>query len=272
MISEQEGISVVREPSRVSPLRRSDPIVRNRRETAKKRVLVIIPTYNERENVDRLIPQILEQTPELEILVVDDNSPDGTAVSVERFAKNTERVHLIQRPHKLGLGTAYIAGFRYALEQGYDFVFEMDADFSHDPREIPRFITAAKEADLVIGSRYIARGSSQNWPLRRRLLSQLGNLYTHILTGMSVKDATSGYRCLARSLLERLDLNRIASNGYAFQIEVAFRVWKLGLRIREIPIVFADRVAGQSKLDRHIIWEALWGLWRLRLLSLLGRL
>jgi dolichol-phosphate mannosyltransferase len=272
MISEEGVIPVVHESSSILPLRRRDPVVPKRRETAQKRVLVIIPTYNERENINRLIPQVLEQTAELEILVVDDNSPDGTAASVEETAKETGRVHLIKRPRKLGLGTAYIAGFRFALERGYDLVFEMDADFSHDPREVSNFIEAAKEADLVIGSRYIAQGNTQDWPLRRRLLSQLGNLYAHIVTGMSVKDATSGYRCFRRELLEQLDFDRIASDGYAFQIEVAFRVWKLGLYICEIPIVFADRVAGQSKLDRHIIWEAFWGLWRLRLLSLRGRL
>lgn len=239
---------------------------------AKKRVLVIIPTYDERENINQLIPQVLEQAPEAEILVVDDNSPDGTAALVETLAETTPRVHLLKRERKLGLGTAYLAGFRFALERGYDLAFEMDADFSHDPHEIPKFIEAAEEADLIIGSRYITEGDTLNWPLRRRLLSQLGNLYAHLVTGMSVKDATSGYRCFRRVLLEQLDFDRIASNGYAFQVEIAFRVWKLGLRIREIPIVFADRVAGQSKLDRHIIWEALWGIWRLRLLSLVGRL
>lgn len=243
-----------------------------KRTSGNRRVLVVIPTYNECDSIIRLIPLVLEQAPELEILVVDDNSPDGTAALVERFAETAPRVHLHKRERKLGLGTAYVAGFRFALERDYDLVLEMDADFSHDPREIPRFIEAAVEADLVIGSRYISEGNTRNWPLRRRLLSQLGNLYAHIVTGMSVRDATSGYRCYRRSLLQRLNLDRISSNGYAFQIEVAFRVWKLGLRIREIPILFVDRVAGQSKLDRRIVWEALWGLWRLRLLSLAHRL
>ncbi len=237
-----------------------------------ERVLVIIPTYNERENIIQLIPLVLEQAAELEVLVIDDNSPDGTSALVEQFAEATSRVHLYERDRKLGLGTAYVAGFHFALEQGYDLALEMDADFSHDPREIPHFIEAAAEADLVIGSRYVTQGDTRNWPLRRRLLSQLGNFYAHIVTGMSVRDATSGYRCFRRSLLQRLDLDRISSNGYAFQIEVAFRVWKLGMRIREIPILFVDRVAGVSKLDRRIIWEALWGLWRLRLLSLAHRL
>jgi len=239
---------------------------------ANGRVLVIIPTYQERANIRRLIPHVLEQAAQVDILVVDDNSPDGTAALVERLAEATPRVHLLKRQRKLGLGTAYLAGFRFALERGYDLALEMDADFSHDPHEIPRFIEAAAEADLIIGSRYIRRGRTQNWPLRRRLLSQCGNLYAHLITGMSVRDATSGYRCLRRALLERLDLDRIASNGYAFQIEIAFRVWKLGMRIREIPIVFVDREAGQSKLDRRIVCEALWGLWRLRLLALMGRL
>lgn len=240
--------------------------------SANRRVLVVIPTYNECDSIIRLIPLVLEQAPELEILVVDDNSPDGTGALVERFAETAPRVHLHKRGRKLGLGTAYVAGFRFALERDYDLVLEMDADFSHDPREIPRFLEAAAEADLVIGSRYITQGNTQNWPVRRRLLSRLGNLYAYIVTGMSVRDATSGYRCYRRSLLQRLNLDRISSNGYAFQIEVAFRVWKLGLRIREIPILFVDRVAGQSKLDRRIVWEALWGLWRLRLLSLAHRL
>lgn len=240
--------------------------------SANRRVLVVIPTYNECDNITRMIPLVLEQAAELEILVVDDNSPDGTAALVERLAATAPRVHLHKRDRKLGLGTAYVAGFRFALERDYDLVLEMDADFSHDPREIPHFIEAATEADLVIGSRYITQGDTRNWPLRRRLLSQLGNLYAHMVTGMCVRDATSGYRCYRRTLLQRLNLDRISSNGYAFQIEVAFRVWKLDLRIREIPILFVDRVAGQSKLDRRIVWEALWGLWRLRLLSLAHRL
>ncbi len=248
------------------------PIVGKALMMANRRVIVIIPTYNERENITQLIPLVLEQASELEVLVVDDNSPDGTATVVEEFTETTPRVHLYRRERKLGLGTAYVAGFRFALKWGYDLALEMDADFSHDPREIPHFIEAATEADLVIGSRYTAEGDTQNWPLRRRLLSQTGNLYTHIVTGIPVRDATSGYRCFRCALLGRLDLGRISSNGYGFQIEVAYRVWKLGFRIREIPILFVDRVAGQSKLDRRIVWEALWGLWRLRLLSLAHRL
>jgi len=240
--------------------------------TASGRVLVIIPTYNECENIIRLIPLVLEQAPELEVLVVDDNSPDGTATVVEKLAEIMPRVHLHRRARKLGLGTAYVAGFHFALERDYDLVLEMDADFSHDPREITRFLDAAAGADLVIGSRYITHGDTRNWPFPRRLLSQLGNFYARIVTGMFVRDATSGYRCFRRALLQRLDLDRISSNGYAFQIEVAFRVWTLGLRIREIPILFVDRAAGESKLDRRIIWEALWGLWRLRLLSVAHRL
>lgn len=243
-----------------------------KRTSANRRVLVVIPTCNECDNIIRLIPLVLAQAPELDVLVIDDNSPDGTATLVEKFAETNPRVHLHRRDRKLGLGTAYVVGFRFALERAYDLVLEMDADFSHDPREIPRFLEAAAEADLVIGSRYITQGNTQNWPVRRRLLSRLGNLYAHIVTGLSVRDATSGYRCYRRTLLERLNLDRISSNGYAFQIEVAFRVWKLDLRIREIPILFVDRLAGQSKLDHRIVWEALWGLWRLRLLSLAHRL
>lgn len=247
-------------------------IGREKTTSTSRRILVIIPTYNEYDSIVRLIPLVLEQASDLEVLVVDDNSPDGTVTLVERFVETNPRVHLHKRDRKLGLGTAYVVGFRFALERGYDLILEMDADFSHDPRDIPRFLEAAAEADLVIGSRYIAQGDTQNWPVRRRLLSRLGNLYAHIVTGLSVRDATSGYRCYRRTLLQRLNLDRISSNGYAFQIEVAFRIWKLGLRICEIPILFVDRTAGRSKLDRRIVWEALWGLWRLRLLSLAHRL
>lgn len=237
-----------------------------------ERVLVIIPTYNEAENIQGLIPRVLEQDSAVEILVIDDNSPDGTALAVERMMTETPRLKLMKRPAKLGLGTAYVSGFRYALEAGYDLIFEMDADFSHDPKEIPRFLEAIDGHDLVIGSRYVRGVNVVNWPMSRLLLSWLANLYTRIVTGLPVRDATSGYKCFKRQVLEAVDMDQIHSDGYAFQIEMDFKVWRKGFRVLEIPIVFVDRNAGVSKMHSGIIREAAWMVWKLRLLSLMGRL
>ena len=235
-------------------------------------MIVVIPTYNEKGNIKRLIPQILGRHPHIEILVVDDNSPDGTGQVVQEFARTTSRVHLVQRDGKLGLGTAYIAGFRFAIEHKYAFIIEMDADFSHAPAEIPTFLHTIQSCDMVIGSRYMPGGATSHWPRHRRWLSRAANLYTRLLTGMPLTDATGGYRCFRREVLERIKLHRIGSNGYVFQIEMAFRAWKQGFRIVEIPIVFANRTEGQSKLDGHIVWEALWTLCKLRVLAMTGRL
>jgi dolichol-phosphate mannosyltransferase len=231
-----------------------------------------MPTYNERENIGRLLPEVMGQHSHIDILVVDDNSPDGTGQVVAEAARATSRIHLLQRAGKLGLGTAYISGFQFALDHGYDLVLEMDADFSHAPGEIPRFLRAMRDGDLVIGSRYVAGGGSLGWPWHRQWLSRSANLYARLLTGLPLKDATSGYRCFRRRVLEEIGWERVASNGFVFQVEVAFRAWKLGFRLVEIPIVFANRTRGSSKLDAHIMWEGLWRLGQLRMLSRAGRL
>jgi dolichol-phosphate mannosyltransferase len=230
-----------------------------------ERALVIVPTYNERENVARLIETVLSQDPRLEVLVVDDGSPDGTAAIVRGIIALNPRVHILERPRKMGLGTAYLAGFRWALENGYDLVFEMDADFSHDPAHLPEFLRAAQGADLVLGSRYReGKVTVVNWPIARLLLSYFANVYARAVTGLPVWDATGGFKCFRRQVLEAIDLSKVRSNGYAFQIEMSFRAWKRGFRIVEIPIVFVDRTEGQSKMSRAIMREAIWMVWRLR--------
>jgi len=238
-----------------------------------ERALVIVPTYNECENIARLIERVLSQDRRLEILVVDDGSPDGTAAIVQGIMEREPRVHVLCRPKKMGLGTAYIAGFRWALEQRYDFVFEMDADFSHDPNHLPEFLTAINDADLVLGSRYRdGRVSVVNWPISRLLLSYFANVYARFATGLNVWDATGGFKCFRRKVLEAIDLNAVRSNGYAFQIEMSFRASKRGFRIVEIPIVFVDRTEGTSKMSKAIVREAVWMVWRLRWWAVRGKL
>lgn len=236
-----------------------------------ERALVIVPTYNERENITRLIGSILEQDPRLEILVVDDGSPDGTGELVEALIQHEARVHILKRPRKMGLGTAYIAGFRWALQESYDFVFEMDADFSHDPAHLSQFLSAIEEADLVLGSRYRnGKVTVVNWPIKRLLLSYFANVYARVVTGLPVWDATGGFKCFRRKVLEAIDLSHVRSNGYAFQIEMSFRAWRKHFKIVEIPIVFVDRTEGQSKMSRAIVREAIWMVWRLRFWALKG--
>lgn len=237
-----------------------------------QRVLVVIPTYNESENIPRLLPAVLGQDPSVEVLVVDDNSPDGTARLVREMMKTEQRIHLLERPGKMGLGTAYVAGFRFAIERRYDCVMEMDADFSHDPRDIPRFLEKVKECDLVLGSRYTNGVRVLNWPMQRLLLSYSANVYTRIMTGLPLHDATGGFKCFRRPVLEAIDLDRIKSNGYAFQIEMSYKVWKKGFRLAEMPIVFHDRRSGVSKMSRRIVYEAVFMLLTLRLRSIVGRL
>ena len=239
-----------------------------------RRALVIIPTYNEADSIPELVPCVLAASGDVEmhVLVVDDASPDGTAALVTEMGRRDPRVHLLSRPAKLGLGTAYVAGFRYALEQGYDFIFEMDADFSHDPSAIPSFLDRIRDHDLVLGSRYVSGVTVVNWPLKRLILSYGANAYTRVVTGMPFRDATGGYKCFRREALAALDLGRIRSDGYSFQIEVSFLLWRRGFRIVEIPIVFADRRVGVSKMSRRIVWEAVWMVWRLRIQALLGRI
>jgi dolichol-phosphate mannosyltransferase len=234
--------------------------------------LVIVPTFNEAENIPQLVPRILEQDPGLEVLIVDDNSTDGTGEVVERMRRTEPRLHCLHRPAKMGLGTAYVDGFRYALKRDYEIVFEMDADFSHDPDSIPAFLEAIQDADLVIGSRYLNGVTVVNWPLTRLILSYGANLYTRIVTWMPVKDATGGFKCFRRETLEALDLDDVHSDGYGFQIEINYKVWRKGFRVREIPILFVDRRVGISKMNRCIIWEAMWLVWWLRIRDLVGRL
>jgi len=237
------------------------------------RALVIVPTYNERFNIARLIPAILAQDPSLEVLVVDDASPDGTGDVVDGIAANNNRVNIIHRSGKLGLGTAYIAGFRWALERRYDLVFEMDADFSHNPERLPEFLATIREADVVLGSRYQnGHVNVVNWPISRLFLSYAANIYARAVTGLPIFDTTGGFKCFRRNVLESIDLNSVKSNGYAFQIEMSYRAWKRGFRLVEIPIIFVDRTEGESKMSKKIVREAIWMVWRLRWWSLTGRI
>jgi len=240
-------------------------------EPARERALVIVPTYNERENIRRLVDAVLRQDGRLEVLVVDDGSPDGTGQIVAELEAADSRVHLLEREKKMGLGTAYIAGFRWALERDYQYVLEMDADFSHDPAHLPQFLSAIQDADLVLGSRYQqGRVTVVNWPIARLLLSYSANLYARAVTGLPVWDATGGFKCFRRAVLESIDFSHVRSNGYAFQIEMSFRAWKRDFRIAEIPIVFVDRTEGTSKMSKSIVREAIWMVWRLRWWAIRG--
>jgi dolichol-phosphate mannosyltransferase len=236
-----------------------------------ERMLVVMPTYNERPNIPLIVPAVLAQDPCIEVLVVDDNSPDGTGEVADQLAAANQRVHVLHRGGKQGLGKAYIAGFRWALERGYDLVFEMDADFSHDPRFLPSLIEAISDADLVIGSRYKTGVNVINWPISRLLLSLGANQYARWVTGLPLTDSTGGFKCFRRRVLEAISLERVRSNGYAFQIEMSFLAWKKGFRLKEIPIVFTDRVEGQSKMNKKIVREAVWMVWWLRLRVLARR-
>jgi|SRR5690554_3942893 len=236
------------------------------------KALVITPTYNEAENIRRLVDEVLSRDTSLELLIIDDNSPDGTAAIVEEIREKEPRLHIIKRPGKLGLGSAYITGFKYALKNDYDYIFEMDGDLSHDPNILPVMLKEIEDNDLVIGSRYIPGGSVLNWPIRRLLLSYLASQYVRFITGMKIKDPTSGFKCYRKEVLQDLDLNRIMSDGYAFQVEVKYRIWRKEYRIKETPIIFYDRVSGQSKMSRKIVYEAIWMIWRLRFLALIGKL
>jgi len=238
-----------------------------------ERALVIVPTYNERVNIATLIARILEQDPRLEVLIVDDGSPDGTGELADEIAGREPRVHVMHRGRKLGLGTAYCAGFKWALERDYAFVFEMDADFSHDPSHLPMFLKAIENADLVLGSRYNAgKVTVVNWPIRRLMLSYAANLYARWVTGLPLDDSTGGFKCFRRSVLQAIDLDSVRSNGYGFQIEVSYLAWRKHFRIVEIPIVFHDRTEGQSKMSRKIVFEAIWMVWRLRWKTIFGKI
>jgi dolichol-phosphate mannosyltransferase len=237
-----------------------------------ERGLVIIPTYNEKHNIARLIDQVLARDDRLDVLVVDDGSPDATGALVDSIKETNPRVDVIHRPRKLGLGTAYIAGFKWALARHYAFVFEMDADFSHDPAHLPQFLEALEGADLVLGSRYRnGRVTVVNWPVGRLLLSYAANVYARVVTGLQLFDSTGGFKCFRRQVLEAVELDAVRSSGYAFQIEMNFRAWKKGFRIVEIPIVFVDRTEGESKMSKKIVREAVWMVWRLRWWSIRGK-
>lgn len=227
--------------------------------------LVVIPTYNECENIPLLLPRVLEQ-PQLSVLVVDDGSPDGTGDLVAAEVEHNPRVHLLRRAGKQGLGTAYVAGFRYALARGAEYIFEMDADFSHDPRYLPDLLHAAEASyDLVIGSRYVPGGGTTDWGVGRQMISRGGNAYARLILGLPLADMTGGYRCYRRRALEAITLDRIRSNGYSFQIEMAYRVHQAGLRVGEVPIIFPDRRVGASKMSKNIVFEALINVVKLRL-------
>ena len=234
--------------------------------------LVVIPTYNECENLPQIVPAILAQDPRVEILVVDDGSPDGTGTIADAFAAQDPRVHVLHRANKEGLGRAYLAGFAWALQRNYAYVFEMDADFSHDPKNLTRFIEAATDADLIVGSRYASGVNVINWPMSRLLLSWFANKYARWITGLPLTDATGGFKCFRSEVLAAMPFDKVRSNGYAFQIEMSFRAWKKGFRIKELPIIFTDRMEGRSKMNGRIVREAIWMVWWLRLQALLGRL
>jgi dolichol-phosphate mannosyltransferase len=238
-----------------------------------ERALVVIPTYNEAPNLGNIVPQVLAQDPRLEVLVVDDGSPDGTGQIADRLTQENPRVHALHREGKLGLGTAYIAGFRWALERGYEYVFEMDADFSHDPAHLPAFLKAVANADLVLGSRYLGgKVTVVNWPMGRLMLSYWANVYARWVTGLRIWDLTGGFKCFRSRVLQAIDLSRVRSNGYAFQIEMSVRAWRKGFKLAEVPIVFVDRTEGQSKMNRKIVREAIWMVPRLRLQTWFGRI
>ena len=237
--------------------------------------LVVIPTYNEAENIGQVIKQILDLPERFHLLVVDDGSPDGTADLVQRLkGSHPERIHLLRRSGKQGLGTAYIVGFRYALARPYQRVCEMDADLSHNPKDLPRLVEPidSDEADVVIGSRYIGGVRIMNWPLSRLILSYTAGIYTRTITRLKVHDVTAGFKCFRRDVLEAIDLERVNSNGYSFQIEMNYKAWKKGYRLTEVPIVFTERTEGRSKMSKAIVREAMWKVWELRIRSLLGLL
>jgi dolichol-phosphate mannosyltransferase len=225
---------------------------------------VIVPTYNEKENLPKLIEAIHGVVPEVDILVVDDNSPDGTGALADEIAAKDARVHVLHRSGKLGLGTAYIEGFRYGLQRDYEIFQQMDCDFSHNPEDLPRFLEAIKDADLVLGSRYVKGGGTQNWPLYRKFISKGGSFYARNILGVKVRDLTGGFKCFRRKVLEEIELDRIRAEGYSFQIEMTWRSIQKGFRVKEIPIMFMDRAEGISKMNRKIFWEALGVCWKLR--------
>ena len=237
-----------------------------------ERTLIIIPTYNEIDNIENMVKKLFELYPALSLLIIDDASPDGTALKVKELQEKYKQLFLIERSGKLGLGTAYQRGFKWALEREYEFIFEMDCDFSHDPHQVKNLLEAARKNDLVIGSRYIDGIRIINWPINRLLLSYLANLYIRLVTGIPILDSTGGFKCFTRKALARLNLDDIISEGYIFQLELNYKIWLLGLKIKEVPIIFHERRLGESKMGGGVIWEALFAVLRLRLKQLAGTL
>jgi dolichol-phosphate mannosyltransferase len=237
-----------------------------------KKALIIFPTYNEKENIEKIAAAVLEKADNIEVLIVDDNSPDGTGDIADRMVEGNSRIHVEHRAGKAGLGTAYIHGFKWAIEHKYDYIFEMDADFSHSPDYIIDFLETIANHDLVLGSRYISGVNVVNWPMSRLLLSYFANVYSRLVTGLPVRDATGGFKCFRREVLEAIDLDAVKSNGYTFQIEMSMRAWVRKFRIKEIPIVFTDRQHGASKMSKKIVREAIWMVWWLRWAVIRGKL
>jgi len=234
------------------------------------KILIVSPTYNERKNIQSLVEQVLSLNPDYHLLVIDDNSPDGTARKIEELQKLFPNLHLENRPGKAGLGTAYLFGFQWALDNDFDVIVQIDADLSHNPKDIPRLVSNLKENDLVIGSRYVEGVSVVNWPIRRLILSYGANMYSRLITGMPIKDSTAGFKAWSSSLMKKIDLSKVRSQGYSFQIEMHFRAWRVGANIKEEPIIFVDRTIGESKMSKKIMYEAIWMVWRLRIWKTFG--
>ena len=234
------------------------------------KTLIISPTYNEVKNIQSLVEQIFKLDPSYHFLIIDDNSPDGTADKVKELKSVFDNLFLEERPGKAGLGTAYLFGFNWALKNGYDAVVQIDADLSHDPNDVPKLISELKDHDLIIGSRYVEGVSVVNWPIRRLILSYGANIYSRFITGMPINDGTGGFKAWSSSILQKIELNKVRSQGYSFQIEMNFRAWRLGARIKEQPIIFVDRTIGESKMSKTIMYEAIWMVWRLRIWKIFG--
>ena len=234
------------------------------------KTLIISPTYNERKNIQSLVEQVFSLNSDYHLLIIDDNSPDGTAIKIEELQKFFPNLHLEKRPGKAGLGTAYLFGFQWALDNDFDAIVQIDADLSHNPEDIPKLVSYLKENDLVIGSRYVEGVSVVNWPIRRLILSYGANMYSRLITGMPINDGTGGFKAWNSTLMEKIDLSNVRSQGYSFQIEMNFRAWRLGATIKEEPIIFVDRTIGESKMSSTIMYEAIWMVWRLRLWKIFG--
>jgi len=234
---------------------------------------ILLPTFNESSTIEKMLDAIRNNLPDgisIEILIIDDNSPDGTALKVKELQSTYPNLHLEERPGKAGLGTAYLFGFKWALENNYDHIVQMDADLSHDPNDVPRLVSRLKDHDLVIGSRYVNGVSVVNWPIRRLILSYGANMYSRFITGMPINDGTGGFKAWRGTLLNDIELKKVRSQGYSFQIEMNFRSWRLGARIKEEPIIFVDRTIGESKMSKSIMYEAIWMVWRLRIWKIFG--